>query len=221
MQINYAHNDTKSGERVSSTAQFVKLNIDSRVQAMREQAFQNRIPTANDETLNFLITMCRAVAPKNILELGTAIGISGICMLQSSQDALLTTVEREQNFYNLATENFKEMQLDNRTTLILGDAGEILEELTGQFDLIFMDSAKVQYVKYLPQLKRLLRVGGTLIADDVLLYGYVTGEVPTPKKRKMLVEHIKEYITAVTDDKDFSTTVLNIGDGIAVSVKVR
>ncbi len=78
----------------------------------------------------------------------------------------------------------------------------------------------MQYVKYLPTLKKLLKKGGALFADDVLLFGYVTGEEEVPKKRKMLVEHIKEYISAVTDDCELQTTVVNIGNGVALSVKI-
>ena len=77
----------------------------------------------------------------------------------------------------------------------------------------------MQYIKLLPQLKRVLKKGGVLIADDVLLYGWVNGEVPAPKKRKMLVEHIREYIAAVTEDEQLSTSILDVGDGLAMSVK--
>ena len=78
----------------------------------------------------------------------------------------------------------------------------------------------MQYVKYLPHLKKLLNKGGVLAADDVLLFGYVTGEEEVPKKRKMLVEHVKEYITAVTNDCELQTTILNLGNGVALSVKL-
>ena len=87
------------------------------------------------------------------------------------------------------------------------------------YDFIFLDCAKVQYIKLLPRLKRLLKSGGVLLADDVLLYGWVNGEVPVPKKRKMLVAHIREYITAVTEDCELTTSILDVGDGIAMSVK--
>ena len=78
----------------------------------------------------------------------------------------------------------------------------------------------MQYIKYLPRLKELLKKGGVLVADDVLLFGYVTGEEEVPKKRKMLVEHIKEYVQAATHDNELQTTVFDIGNGVALSVKL-
>jgi predicted O-methyltransferase YrrM len=88
-----------------------------------------------------------------------------------------------------------------------------------EYDFIFLDCAKVQYIKLLPALKQKLKVGGVLLADDVLLYGWVNGESPVPKKRKMLVEHVREYIDAVNCDPALSTTILDIGDGLSFSVK--
>lgn len=213
----YAHNDTSEGERKMPTAQFNRPQIPEQIQKMREGAFARGIPTADDETLNFLITLLSAVKPQNILELGTAIGISGAVMLNVCKGAHLTTVERDESFYNEAKANLADFS--DRATLILGSADEIITELDGEFDFIFMDCAKVQYVKYLPTLKKLLKRGGALLADDVLLYGWITGETPVPKKRKMLAQHVKEYVDAVTNDSELTTTILNVGDGLALSIK--
>ena len=218
--FDYAHKDTSGGERQTPTA---KLNIpalDEDIKKLRESAFKREIPTSDDETLCVLLTLVKAIKPRNILELGTATGISGIAMLKACPETKLTTVEKSEEFFREAVQNFKDAGVGNRVTAILGDAGEeILKLEKGSFDLIFLDCAKVQYIKYLPALKALLKDGGTLIADDILLFGYVTGEAEIPKKRKMLVEHIKEYIAAIKADKDFTTSILNVGNGLAVSVK--
>lgn len=216
----YAHNDTSDGERKTPTAQFNLPNVSEEIQNLRESAFARGIPTADDETLNFLITLLSAVRSENILELGTAIGISGAVILDICKGAHLTTVERDENFYNEAIANFAALGLSDRVTAIHGDCGEVIQSLNGQFDFIFLDCAKVQYVKYLPRLKQLLKKGGVLLADDVLLYGWITGETEVPKKRKMLAQHVKEYIDAVTNDSELTTTILNIGDGLALSVKL-
>lgn len=215
----YAHNDTSAGERKTLTAQFNKPAVPKEIQVLRESAFSRGIPTADDETLNFLITLLSAVKPKRILELGTAVGISGSVMLNTCAEAQLVTIERDENFYAEAIENFKALGLYGRVTPFLNDAGKLITALNGGYDFIFLDCAKVQYVKYLPRLKQLLNKGGILLADDVLLYGWLTGEAEVPKKRKMLAKHVKEFIDAVTNDKELSTTILNIGDGLSMSVK--
>ncbi len=215
----YAHNDTSSGERKTPTARFNVPALDEKIRSLRQSAFSRGIPTADDETLNFLITLLSAVQPENILELGSAIGISGSVMLNVCSNAHLTSIEREEGFFREASENFSALALSERVTQILGDAGEIIKTLEGGFDFIFLDCAKVQYVKYLPRLKQILKRGGILLADDVLLYGWLTGETPVPKKRKMLARHVYEYVDAVTHDNELTTTIINAGDGLALSVK--
>ena len=220
--FDYAHKDTSVGERQTPTAKLNIPELDGDLIALRKSAFQREIPTSDDETLCVLLTLLKAVKPKSILELGTATGISGIAMLKACRNATLTTVEKNEDFYTEALKNFKNCGVENRVRAIFGDAGEeILKLEKGGFDLIFLDCAKVQYIKYLPALKELLKDGGTLIADDILLFGYITGEQEVPKKRKMLVEHIREYISAVQSDRDFTTSILNIGNGLAVSVLNR
>lgn len=217
----YAHKNTENGERVSATAQFNKPNCDGDVERLRAAAFAREIPTSDSETLCFLQTLLLAVKPENILELGTATGISAAHMLKTLPRCRVTTVEKNEDLYKEAGENFRALGVENRVTRILGDAGEEIEKLPEDgYDFIFLDCAKVQYIKYLPRLKKLLKRGGVLLADDVLLYGYVTGESETPKKRKMLVEHIKEYIAAVTCDGELCTTIINAGNGLAMSVKL-
>ena len=217
--MDYAHFDTSEGERKSPTAELNRLHISGQLQKLRKSAFERRIPTADDETLQFLITFLSALKPENILELGTATGISGIAMLETCPRAHLTTVEKHTPFFEEAVNNFKCFGVDMRVIAINADAGEAIDMLSDAYDFIFMDCAKVQYIKYLPKLKKLLTRGGVLLADDVLLFGWLTGEQEVPKKRKMLFKHICEYVQAVTNDEELSTTILNIGDGLALSVK--
>ncbi|MBD5632788.1 MAG: O-methyltransferase [Clostridia bacterium] len=218
-EFTYAHKNTESGERITPTAQFNLVKTDKRIEELRKSAFAREIPVSDSETLNFLTTFLQAFKPQNILELGTAVGISGAVMLDICKTAHLTTVERDENFYNEAVKNFKNLGLSERVTAIYGDAAEETSKLSGEYDFIFLDCAKVQYIKLLPRLKSLLKRGGVLLADDVLLFGYITGEAEVPKKRKMLVEHVREYLNVVTNDSSLSTTVLNLGNGLALSVK--
>lgn len=217
-QFTYAHNDTSVPERTSRTVCLNKLKVSEKVVRLRADAQEREVPTASGETLNFILTLARAKNAKNILEVGCAEGITSLALLEELECANLTAIERDENFFNRAKENLKEYA--ERCDLRLGDAAEVIAALQGEsFDFIFLDCAKVQYIKLLPELKRILKRGGVLLADDVLLYGWVNGEVPVPKKRKMLVEHIREYLTAVTEDSELSTSILDVGDGLAISVK--
>lgn len=200
------------------TASLVKLNIDERIAQRRVDALSRGIPVADDETLNFLLVMLSATKPKRILEIGTAVGLSGAAMLSVCPDARLTTMELEEERYLEAKKNFAELGVESRVTAYLGDAGEILAMMDGQFDFVFLDGPKAQYEKYLFDLKRLMKEGAILFADDVLLYGWVSGVEPTPQKRQSIVDKIRSYLATITADKDFVTSVLDVGDGVALSV---
>lgn len=200
------------------TASLVNLKIDERVAALRADALSRGIPVADDETLNYLLLIITAFQPKRILEIGTAVGLSASAMLMACPDAKVTTMELEEERYIEAKENFKKLGVEKRVNAYLGDAGEILAMMDGQFDFVFLDGPKAQYEKYLFDLKRLMRKGAILFADDVLLYGWVSGEEPTPQKRHSIVDKIRSYLNVVTNDKEFMTSVLNVGDGVALSV---
>ena len=200
------------------TASLVKLNIDERIIARRAEALSRGIPVADDETLNFLLLTLRMAKPLRILEIGTAVGLSAVSMLYECPSARLTTIELEEERYIEAKKNFSDFGVSDRINAHLGDAGEILAMMDGEFDFVFLDGPKAQYEKYLFDLKRLMKQGAILFADDVLLYGWVSGEEPTPQKRHSIVDKIRSYLDVVTADKDFITSVLNVGDGVALSV---
>lgn len=200
------------------TASLVQLNIDERIKEKRAQALERGIPVADDETLNFLLLTLAAVNPKRILEIGTAVGLSSVAMLLACPTARLTTMELEEERYLEARENFVEFGVQDRVNAYMGDAGEILAMMDGEFDFVFLDGPKAQYEKYLFDLKRVMKKGAILFADDVLLYGWVSGVEPTPQKRHSIVDKIRSYLDTVTKDKDFITSVLDVGDGVALSV---
>ncbi len=200
------------------TASLVKLHVDERVADLRADALSRGIPVADDETLNYLLLTVTALRPKRILEIGTAVGLSATAMLLACPDAKITTIELEEDRYLEAKKNFENLGVGHRVNSYLGDAGEILAMMDGQFDFVFLDGPKAQYEKYLFDLKRLMRTGALLFADDVLLYGWVSGEEPTPHKRHSIVDKIRSYLNVVTNDSEFITSVLNIGDGVALSV---
>lgn len=200
------------------TASLVKLKTDERIVALRADALSRGIPVADEETLNYLLVTLQALRPRRILEIGTAVGLSASAMLFACPDATVTTMELDEERYLEARENFKKLGVENRVTSYLGDAFEILTMMDGKFDFIFLDGPKAQYEKYLFDIKRLLNKGGVLFSDDVLLYGWVSGEEETPQKRRSIVEKIRSYLDVLTNDPSFTTAVLNVGEGVAVSV---
>lgn len=185
--------------------------------ALRAEAKEGRDPTCADETLGCILELCVQNSFERILEIGTSVGLTACAML-SVCGARYTGIELDVERAALARENLKRFAFSDRATLLEGDAGKILPRLEGEFDLIFLDGPKVQYPKYLPDCRRLLKRGGYLLSDDVLLYGWVRGE--PPKKRKMLVEHIREYLSALESDPVFETKIYEYGEGLAVSRKL-
>lgn len=200
----------------------VSLDLDKTLIEKRNEAKRLGVPVADDETMQYLCVTVRALQPKKILEIGTAVGLSGTAMLLCAKDARLTTIEVEEDSYLKAKENFRLFGVEDRVVGYLGDAADVLsampKELNGTFDFIFLDGPKAQYLNYLPDLKRLLKKGGVLFSDDILLYGWVDGE--PPHKRRPLVEKIRDYLRAICSDKQLSTSILPIGDGVAVSVRL-
>ena len=221
MDFSYPHNDTSRPERPSRTAGLNKLNVSEEVRKIRESAFARGIPVSSDETLQFICLQAAAAGAANILEVGAAIGASGAALLQCCPSARLTAIEKNGHFAAEAQANFDRLGLSDRVRLIEGDAADILGGLEGGYDFVFLDAAKVQYVKWLPRIRQLLAPGGLLIADDVLLYGWVNGEEQVPKKRRMLVQHIREYLEAVLSDGGLTSYVADIGDGLCISLQRR
>lgn len=184
---------------------------------LRAAAKQGRDPTSADETLLYMLSLCEELAPKRVLEIGAGEGVTALCLLEKTQ-ADYVGIELDAARAERARRNFADFGFETRVHLYEGDAGEILPLMSGAFDLIFLDGPKVQYLRYLPDCKRLLRKGGVLLSDDVLLFGWVTGE--PPKKRRMLAVHLREYLSALEQDKELSTQVLSLGEGLAVSCKL-
>ena len=202
------------------TQSLAKPNISTALRLAREEALSRGVPVADDETLNFLLVMLASKKPLKILEIGTAVGLSAITMAQSLPMATVTTMELDEDRYREAKSNFQKFGVEDRVTAYLGDAGEILAMMDGQYDFVFLDGPKAQYEKYLFDLKRLMKKGAVLFADDVLLFGWVDGKEETPQKRRSIVEKIRSYLACIVDDKSFVTSVLDIGDGVALSVYV-
>ncbi len=189
------------------------------LQQLRAQARTVRDPTAADGTLAVLLRLARELPARRVLEIGTGEGCTALALLQADPQLSLVTVESDAERYAAACAHFTRFGVSGRVNALFGDAAEVLNGLQGPFDLIFLDGPKAQYVHWLPRLKGLLRIGGVLAADDVLLYGWVDGSVPVPYKRRSIAARLGEYLAAAEADEELETLVLRVGEGLAVSRK--
>lgn len=182
------------------------------------EAYANElgIPIVPHETAKFLDFFTATMQPSQVLEIGTAIGFSASLMAQHLQaDGHLTTIDRYEKMYERAKENFKKMGLEERITLIEGDAADVLPTLEGSYDLIFMDSAKAKYIEFYPECMRLLRQGGVLIIDDVFQGGTVLDdEAEIPKRVRKIHRKLNELFDTVLNDKSNRSTLVPLGDGL-------
>lgn len=182
------------------------------------EAYANElgIPIVPHETAKFLDFFTATMQPSQILEIGTAIGFSASLMAQHLQaDGHLTTIDRYEKMYERAKENFKKMGLEDRITLIEGDAADVLPTLEGSYDLIFMDSAKAKYIEFYPECMRLLRQGGVLIIDDVFQGGTVLDdEAEIPKRVRKIHRKLNELFDTILNDKSNRSTLVPLGDGL-------
>ncbi len=176
------------------------------------------LPVSSHEAMEFLLFLCTLHAPKRILEIGTCVGFSAIAMASVCPDCTIDTMERNPAMIPEAKANFERFQM-HQITLLEGDAATILPNLTGPYDLIYLDAAKGQYPAYLPQCIRLLADGGVLVSDDVLFRGQVSAGKPDCHRNQTIVNRLNEYLHTIKSDPRLTTTVLPISDGMAVSVK--
>lgn len=193
------------------------------LQSLKEYAIANSVPILREESGKILVELCKKEKPKKILEIGTAIGYSGILML-SSCDCHLTTIEKNEARSNQAKEIFKNAGFENRISLIVDDAMNSVVELEKEgrtFDFVFLDGPKGQYEKYLPYIKKMLKIGGILFADDVYLHGWVKGDFYPPHKHRAMVMSLRRFINAISNDPDLQTQILDIEDGISISRKLK
>ncbi len=189
------------------------------LEQLEREAHLGRVPIIRRQTQSAIKVILKMKQPVAILEIGTAIGFSSIFMCTYSY-AHVTTIENYRKRIPIAEEHFKESGYADRITFLKGDAGEILPTLDGTYDLIFMDAAKGQYIEWLPLVLRLLKTGGVLLSDNVLQDGdLLKSRYAVERRNRTIHKRMRDYLHAVTKNEQLTTTVLPVGDGLAVSVK--
>lgn len=193
------------------------------ISSIREEATGHYVPIIKSEVkqlLRFLITMHK---PLRILEIGTAVAYSSIIMCESmGENGHITTIERSQDMIRRAKHNIKRAGRGHQIELLEGDAGEILKTLTGSYDMIFMDAAKGQYLTFLPDCMRLLKVNGLLISDNVLQDGTVAkSRFNVPRRQRTIHQRMREYLWEINHHPQLQTSILPVADGVTLSYKLK
>ncbi len=211
-------------ERLSIYLDSLETDDPAWINRIEQYGREHQIPLVRRETAALLLFMLRLTKARHVLEIGTAIGYSASLMAAGCRELQeITTIEIRPEHAALAKENFKEAARQGVTAefrLLEGDASEFLPELSGTFDLIFLDAAKAQYALWLPELKRLLAPGGVLFADNVLQEGTILeSRFLIERRDRTIHRRIREFLYQIKHDEDLTTAILPVGDGVSLSMK--
>lgn len=194
--------------------------METYTEVMEQYASENDVPIMQKEGIIFLQEQIKKHHVKRILEIGSAIGYSAIQMCLVDKDIEVVTIEKDEQRYLEAVKNVTTMNLQNRITLIHGDALETSVE--GEFDLLFIDAAKAQYIKFFERYETHLKTGGIIVSDNLKFHGLVDNESRIKNRNtRQLVGKIKRYITFLEENVKYDTTFYEDGDGIAISIKKK
>ena len=183
---------------------------------LEEYAKINNIPIMQKDGILYLINYIKENNIKNILEIGSAIGYSSIMMASINSDIRITTIERDKDRYDLAVFNIKKYNLDKQINIIYGDAVDT--DITGMYDLIFIDAAKGKNVFFFEKYKNNLVKRGTIITDNLSFHGLVEdSDLVKTKNQRCIVNKIKDFISFLDNNEEFATEYIPVGDKIAIS----
>ena len=188
---------------------------------IEKEAIRDDVPIIRKESGELLRILLQIKKPEKILEVGAAIGFSSVFMGENTDNNThITTIENYPPRIERAKANIALAGMEGKITLIPGDAAEVLKELSGSWDFIFMDAAKGQYIHFMPEVMRLLAPGGILVSDNVLQDGDIFESRYGIKRRNHTIHNrMREYLYVLTHDEALDTVILETGDGMAISVK--
>ena len=191
------------------------------LEEIEQEALASYVPIIRKETQSLLKTLLTMLRPARVLEVGTAVGFSALLMSEYlPEGAHITTIEKYEKRIPIARQNFRRAGKEEQITLIEGDAMEVLRSLDGPFDFVFMDAAKGQYPHYLPEVLRLLTPGGVLISDNVLQDGsLIESRFAVERRDRTIHSRMREYLYELKHREDLMTSILPLGDGVALTVK--
>ena len=209
-------------ERMISYLHSLERKNSEILEKIEEEALASYVPIIRKEMQSFLKVLLLIKKPARILEVGTAVGFSAILMSEyMPENGHITTIEKYEKRIPIARENFRRAGKENCITLLEGDALELMKELSGPYDLIFMDAAKGQYINYMPEAIRLLSEEGVLVSDNVLQDGdIIESRFAVERRNRTIHSRMREYLYELKHDERLETAIIPLGDGVAVSRKL-
>ncbi len=188
---------------------------------LRKDAALRGEPVLREASFALLLETIEKYNPKRILEIGTNEGLSSSAMLVVAENARLTGVEIDEDKVDIAKSNYRIFGVSGRAKIFCGDACDIIPALSGEYDFIFLDGPKGHYYRFLPDLLRVLSVGGVLFADNVLFREYIDGTVKMPHRFATTKHSMENFIKEITARNDLSTVIYKIEDGVSVTEKLK
>lgn len=188
---------------------------------IKKDARANYIPILSDECEEVLINLIKESKPKRILEIGTCIGYSSTLMLLNSDDAVVDTIEINEDRLNRAKELWTKLNIIDRVNYNLGDANIILDDVIKdkEYDFVFIDGPKSWYLLQFNKCFNNVKKGGIILADDILFFGLVEGEEKVKHKHRTIVRHLREFVSFIKTNEDIELNILKEGNGIAIMRK--
>lgn len=188
---------------------------------IEKDALEAEVPIIRKDMQNFLRFLLTLVRPQSILEVGTAVGFSALLMSEyAPADCKITTIEKYEKRIPVAEENFRLAGREGRITLLAGDAADILRDMEGSYDFIFMDAAKGQYLNFLPDILRLMAPGALLVSDNVLQDGDILeSRFAVTRRNRTIHARMREYLYLLTHNPQLETCIVPVGDGVTLSTK--
>lgn len=211
-------------QRITDYIRSLEPEGDPLLEEIGREAREAFVPIIRRETGALLKTLVAGVNPGAILELGTAVGYSALLMASvMDKKCHITTIEKYEKRIPQALENFRRAGRGGDITLLRGDAGELMKTLPGNaFDFIFMDGAKGQYIRWLPEAVRLLSPGGMLVSDNVFQDGDILeSRFAVERRNRTIHSRMREYLFVLKHTPELETAVVPIGDGVTISVKKK